>query len=195
MADGKADYYDRVSDAKIKAREEDIARYGLTSATTPVDSPRYPTQRYSVLGGAVFDNFQSSSALIRDLGGGGKSKGYYIGDTLPDGSNIQDITTGRDGHVRVSVILPDGREAVLGSRQSGPTATKPIAASSPAVAKLRASEGVEFPKAQGDATTQYLSNLHDEADEDAPDAYEEAGGSTRAERNQMLRDIMSLKRF
>lgn len=214
MAD---DYYGRVADAKAKAREEDNARYGQTAASTPTDSSRYPTQRYSVMGGAVSDNFQTSSALIRDLSGGGTSKGYYIGDTLPDGSNIQDITTGRDGNVQVSVILPDGREAMLGSRQPR-LAVEPKA---PAP-KLAAPKSLTIPKSQADATAQQQAAMRD-----AVKAFREAGMSesvsygepgeddidlgdgmkemaeveyrpaTKMEpldRTKMLRDFMSLKR-
>ena len=138
MAD---DYYTKRDAAKQQARADDAERYGQTAASTPTDSSRYPTQRYSVMGGMVSDNFQTSSALIRDMSGGGQSKGYYIGDTLPDGSNIQDIMTGRDGNVQVSVILPDGREAVLGSRQpkaqpAAPVAKEAAAPAAPAVATV-----------------------------------------------------------
>lgn len=219
MAD---DYYGRVADAKVKAREEDSARYGQTAASTPTDSSRYPTQRYSVMGGAVSDNFQTSSALIRDMSGGGKSKGYYIGDTLPDGSNIQDITTGRDGNVQVSVILPDGREAMLGSRQprlaappKAPAAPK-LAAPKPAVPK-----GMTIPKSSDDAMEQYRAMIRDAAQasgeagmaetfddgEPGEDDIDLGNGMkgmqemeysqplTKVDRTQMLRDIMALKRY
>lgn len=115
MAD---DYYKLKEAASQRAREADREQYGQTTATTPTESPRYPTQRYSVMGGVVSadpNKFQSNSALIRDMGGKSAAKGYAIGDTLPDGSNIQDIVQGRGG-VRVSVILPDGRETWLESR-------------------------------------------------------------------------------
>ena len=148
-----ADYYKLKEDAKAQARESDNARYGMTAASTPTDSARYPTQRYSVMGGAVSPNFQTSSALIRDLGGGGsKPRGYAIGDTLPDGSNIQDITTGRDGSVQVSVILPDGREAMLGSRQPAP---------SPRPTVLRGAEGIEIPKTAKDSAGKYFMSIKD----------------------------------
>jgi hypothetical protein len=152
-----ADYYKLKEDAKAQARESDNARYGMTAASTPTDSARYPTQRYSVMGGAVSPNFQTSSALIRDLGGGGaKPRGYAIGDTLPDGSNIQDITTGRDGSVQVSVILPDGREAMLGSRQPAP---------SPRPTTMRGAEGIEIPKTAAASGGKYLKNIQPIMDE------------------------------
>lgn len=151
MAD---DYYAKRDAAKQQARTDDAERYGQTTASTPTDSSRYPTQRYSVMGGAVSDNFQTSSALIRDTGGSGPAKGYYIGDTLPDGSNIQDIITSRDGGVAVSVILPDGREAMLGSRQPRPAA----AASKVAPDRRAALRQVVSTGAQG-ARTGSVQNL------------------------------------
>jgi len=129
MAD---DYYKLKESATQKAREADREAYGPTTATTPVESPRYPTQRYSVMGGVVSadpNKFQSNSALIRDMGGKSAAKGYAIGDTLPDGSNIQDIVQGRGG-VRVSVILPDGRETWLESKPQPKPAAAPAAVDS-----------------------------------------------------------------
>lgn len=72
-------------------------------------------RRFSVVGGTVAGGsstaFQSSSALIR--GPDGKSKGYAIGDELPDGSLVNDIRQGRGG-VDVEVVRPDGSITVLG---------------------------------------------------------------------------------
>jgi hypothetical protein len=127
MAD---DYYKLKETATQKAREDDREVYGPTTATTPTESPRYPSQRYSVMGGVVSadpNKFQSNSALIRDMGGKSEAKGYAIGDSLPDGSNIQDIVQGRGGSTRVSVILPDGREAWLESKPQPKPAAAQVA--------------------------------------------------------------------
>ena len=194
-----ADYYKLKEDAKAQARESDNARYGMTAASTPTDSARYPTQRYSVMGGAVSPNFQTSSALIRDFGGGGeKPRGYAIGDTLPDGSNIQDITTGRDGSIQVSVILPDGREAMLGSRQPAP---------SPRPTTMRGAEGIEIPKTAAASGGKYLKNIQSIMDElglgetlepsddeptESPGPMEKADTSERL--GQMLEDMRSAQK-
>jgi hypothetical protein len=123
------DYTKLMNDARRRADGEDRELYGPTTATTPTESPRYPTQRYSVMGGVVSadpNKFQSNSALIRDMGGKSAVKGYAVGDSLPDGSNIQDIVQGRGG-VRVSVILPDGRETWLESKPQPKPAATPVA--------------------------------------------------------------------
>jgi len=158
MAD---DYYAKMASAKASAREEDTGeRYGQTAASTPTDSKRFPTQRYSVMGGTVSadpNKFQSNSALIRDASGGA-AKGYAIGDTLPDGSNIQDIVTGRDGSVQVSVILPDGRETVLGSRQPKAQPAAPVAGRRDVLRQVMSSSpsGLTLPPTNTASMKQYM---------------------------------------
>lgn len=162
MAD---DYYSRIAAAKAKAVSDDAETYGQTTATTPETSSRYPTQRYSVMGGVVSANpedFQSNSALIQDLGGKGKqAKGYYEGDTLPDGSNIQGITKARDGSVEVSVILPDGREAVISSsgRKVTPGTDRRAALKSMVSLGPWAPAGMEVPGSSSVSAKKYADSL------------------------------------
>lgn len=100
-----------------------------TSASTPKESSRYPTQRYNVQGGvdasgASPAGFQMSSVLVEDTQDKTR-KAYAVGDTLPDGSNIQDIQRLGMGEMAVSVVLPDGREAWLGRKPSPAPPTGP----------------------------------------------------------------------
>jgi hypothetical protein len=97
---------------------------GATSASTPIGSSQYPTQRFNVYGGMDAAGsgpagFQLSSALIADSHDNSR-KAYAVGDYLPDGSAVQDIQRRGMGEMAVSVVLPDGREAWLGRRPRPP---------------------------------------------------------------------------
>lgn len=112
MPDDPRSYQNPSKKAELLAESRE---YGKKASEAEALRPS-SASRWEVLGGTTGD---IESALIRDTVTG-RTRGYRVGDFLPDGSGVQEVRRGGMGTMLVSLIDEGGREGWVGAPPPAP---------------------------------------------------------------------------